>query len=330
MRLAPCLAAACLSAAVAVAVAPAPARAAAGSPLGYALSAVGFSSYFKFASRPGLTERGVLRVTNTGAGSRTLELRPADVGTAATGGLQYGLGAPSGEGRWIALPQRTIELAGGSSRDLPFAVRVPSGAAPGEHFLAITAVDRRALARQLRGQGIRLRLIPRLAMTIAVRLPGPRTEKLALGAIALAVAPSGASLAFELANRGDTLIGSTGGNVTVSQGGTPLFSQTIELGSFVPRTAISFHVPWEGTPVEGSYRVKGVLQPAGAQPIPFDRVIEFGSGAIHRYRRLTGHRAQSSSSDSLVLIALLAVVVAVAAILALAYLRLRKQVHPKA
>jgi hypothetical protein len=211
-----------------------------GSPLGYALSAVGFRSYFVFDTRPRGSVHGTLRLVNVTPGEKTILVRPVDVSTAATGGLQYGNGAPSGEGRWLTLAVRRARLSGAGSASVPFSVRVPAGAAAGEHFMGIIAVDRRVFSRPAEGHGpIRLRLIPRLAMTIEVRLPGPRTVALAAGASKVVVAPSGASLALAITNPGNTLVPSSTGTITVSQGARTLFTHGIELAAFVPKTAIT-------------------------------------------------------------------------------------------
>jgi len=223
----------------------APAAGRSGSPLGYAVSAVGFKSYFNFMTRPGRTVRGTLSVVNLTPGARTILLAPVDVSTAAAGGLQYGNDAPRGEGRWLKLVVRRVRLSGAGSASVPFTVRVPSGARSGEHFLGITAVDRRVLTQRAGRRGrIRLRLIPRLAMTVQLRLPGPLTRALALGSFNVSVAPSGASLGLQISNAGNALIGTTRGAATVSQGSTVLFRQPIELAAFVPQTTITYHVPW--------------------------------------------------------------------------------------
>jgi hypothetical protein len=309
-----------------------PARASAPprSPLGYAISAVGFRSYFVFEANAGSAPRGTLRVLNLSGRARTIDLSPADVSTAAAGGLQYSEGTPHGEGSWLKLAARTVRLAGGGSTDVPFTVAVPSRAGAGDHFLAIVAIDRRVLDQRSRGHGgIRLRLIPRLAMTVEVRVPGPRSERLALGPIRIAVAPSGASLALRVSNPANTLIDSTTGELAVLQKGETLFEADTPLAAFVPKTRIDYHVAWQGTPAEGSYEVKGVLRPAGARAIAFDREVTFAANAIGKYRRQTGRRAIAASSVPTVLIVVLGLVAALAIAFATAYLRARRRLRER-
>jgi hypothetical protein len=302
-----------------------PASARSGTPLGYSISAVGFRSYFFLHSQPGRTLHASLQIVNLGSTPRTIVLAPADVSTANAGELQYGDTTPKGEGRWLALSAARVALPAGGTRRLPFTVRIPGHAGPGDHFAAITAVDRRVLERRRLGRGaIRLRLIPRLAMTVRVAVPGARRRELQVTGARVAVAPSGAALALRIANPGNALIDSARGSLTVSQGDTDLFSQSIELGPFVPRTAITFDAPWIGRPVEGTYQVKGELRPRHAPPIHFSRTVHFRGRAIQQFRRQTGRPATARSGAPVALILLLVIAVAAALAFAVAYANLRR------
>jgi hypothetical protein len=321
-----------LSAALTVAACAAPAASSvargASSPLGYAIAASGFNSYFVFDATPGATRHGTLLLTNLGGNPKTILLKPVDVSTASTGGLEYGLGSARREGRWLTLSASHVRLAG--SARIPFTVRVPAGARPGDHFLAIAAVDQRALERHARTQGrIRLHLVSRLAMTVQVRLPGRTTRALKVGAVSIAVAPSGASVAVRVSATGNTLIPATTGELSVSQDGRTLFRQTIGLAPFVPKTSITYHAPWEGIPVEGSYRVRGELRPAGAATVRFDRTVSFGHNAISKFRRQTGRPAVSHSSLPVTVIVVLVVALAAALGFAVAYARLRRRLSER-
>jgi hypothetical protein len=260
-------------------------------------------------------------------GAKTILVRPVDVSTAAAGGLQYGNGEPSGEGRWLTLAATSVRLSGAGAASVPFTVRVPAGARAGDHFMGITAVDRRVFSRPAAGHGpIRLRLIPRLAMTIQLRLPGPRTTALAAGASKIVVAPSGASLALGITNRGNTLVPSSTGTITVSQGATPLFTHGIELAAFAPNTAITYKSPWDGTPVQGTYRVTGEVRPAGAPTIVINRTVTFGRSAIQRYRADTARPAKEDSGTPVELMIALAAALIAAVGFGVAYTIARQQI----
>jgi hypothetical protein len=296
------------------------------SPFGYAIGAQGFRSYFIFNAHRGREVQGTLRLVNLNATAKTILVKAVDVSTASNGGLQYGNGQARSDGRWLRLAASRVSLPSGGSADVRFTVRVPHLTWGGEHFLGIVAVDRRVLHERPVGHGsVRLRLIPRLAMTVEVRLPALLTTSLKLEGAKIAVAPSGASVALAVSNPGNALILSTTGRVTVYQGGTPLFTQGIALGAFVPHTAIAYRVPWRGTPVEGTYEVRGVLRPAGARAVRVDRTISFGQSAIRNFKQETGRQAIETSGTPLALIAALAAAFVLALGLGIAYARARRR-----
>jgi hypothetical protein len=121
------------------------------------------------------------------------------------------------------------------------------------------------------------------------------------------------------------LIANTPGHVDVSQGNTTLFSQPVNLAAFVPRTAITYHVPWVGKPVQGTYRVTGELFPAGAVPIMFDQTVTFGGAAIRQFRQQTGRSAQAVGTPVALIVGLVGALAAALAFAA-AYARLRARV----
>jgi hypothetical protein len=145
------------------------------------------------------------------------------------------------------------------------------------------------------------------------------------GGAKIAVAPSGASAEIAVANPGNVLIPSTTGQVAIYQGGTRLFGQKVALAAFVPHTAIQYGVPWNGKPVEGTYTIRGVMRPAGAPAVRFDRTVSFGLGAIRKFKRETGRQAVESSGASPVLIIALALVFALALGLGVAYAGARRK-----
>src|SRR4051794_23387097 len=76
--------------------------------LPFSLVPVGQKSYFQFSTRAGGSVHGVVRVVSTASTRRRVLLRPADVGTGATGGLAYGSTRPRGVGTWLRLSQSEV------------------------------------------------------------------------------------------------------------------------------------------------------------------------------------------------------------------------------
>jgi hypothetical protein len=298
-----------LGAAATLLVLSAPA-AAAPAPLGFGLQALGHRSYFVFDARPGETAYGRLLLTNTTTQSRIVNLRPADALTAVTGGLDYGqpLPRPKRTGRWLRLAERRVLLPGSGAREIDFVVRVPRGARAGDHLAGIVAFGRKQQARRVRGSSFQLRLVPRMAMAVWIRVPGPRAARLDLRSSHVEVTPTGAFLGLRLRNAGNTLLRRTTGRV-------------------VPRTEITYPVPWKGRPVEGDYEVRGLLRPRGGRAIELDKEIEFGQERIKEFRRETGKPATESRGASPAVLGLLVLAVLALALVGGAYLRLLQRVR---
>jgi len=318
-----CLAAALLLFCIAAAPAAAQARK---DPLGFSIEAVGLPSFFRYDARPGQTVRGAVRVRNIASGPRVAYLRAVDARTAATGGLEYGDQSrpPAATGRWIRLAARTVRLPGGASQEVPFSVRVPPGTRAGDHVAGIVAFGRQP-RRQRRGRRFQLRFVSRLAIAVQIRVPGPRRTREEFRDADIQILPSGASLGLKIANTGNTLIRQTTGRVTVSARGRRLFTRRVRIDSFLPETEIVHPVPWRGTPVQGDYRVTGVLRPRGGPPVEIDTEASFGRERIREFREETGRPAVEAQGTSPWLVAALGAAVLAVAALAVAYLRLRRR-----
>src|SRR6266540_2661715 len=119
---------------------------------GFAIDAVGFKSYFRYRIDAGKRETGALRLVNRSSRPLSVLLSAVDITTAATGGLQYGTRRTGGDGRWLALARRGVRLPAGGVETVPFRLRVPKRAEPGDHFAGIVAINS-ADARAARRRG---------------------------------------------------------------------------------------------------------------------------------------------------------------------------------
>ena len=299
-----------------------------GKPLGFALKAVGSPSFFKLEGKPGETLRARVRLQSTSRRDRTVLLTGADARTAAAGGLDFGqygeTRSSRGTSRWLELSRSRVRLPAGGVVDVPFSVRVPTSARSGEHFAGVVAFQRPPQAKD-GGPKFQLRFVSRVAVTVQVTVPGPRRPALELKDKRVAIAPTGASLALDLRNSGNTLIPKTTGRVTVRQKGRDLFNRSVQIDAFVPDTGVTYTVPWKGVPVEGEYEVEGFLEPEGAAPLSLNGTVKFGRERIREFEQETGRPAIEGGGPPIALIAGLAAAVVALALLAIAYVRLRRR-----
>jgi hypothetical protein len=299
--------------------------------LGFSLAGGGASPYFTFAARTGTTVTGQVQLVSRSGQAHPVVLEAADVGTAATGGLDYREGRPRAEARWLRLSRHRIMLPAGQAVTVPFAVRVPAGARPGDHVAGVVATDPTELARQRRaarrgGAALRLAFRSRLAIAVLVSVPGPRRPLLGFEGAAVDASPAGVRIALRLRNRGNTLIKPTRGDVTVSQDGQPILTTGVDLDTFAPASEIRFPIPLPGTPTQGRYHLAGTLHPNGAPAVRIDTDVEFSQPQAQRFARETGRPVHPGGGPPWLLIAL-SLALLVAAGFATAYLRARRQLR---
>ena len=297
--------------------------------LGFSLSAGGAGPYFKFDARSGTTAAGRVEVVSRSGRDQPVVLEAADVGTAATGGLDYREGPPRATARWLRLGQRRLTVPAGQAASVPFTVQVPAGARPGDHVAGLVATDPTELVRQRRaarrgGHALRLAFRSRLAIALVVRVPGTRRPRLAFKGAAVDASPAGVRITLRLRNSGNTLIKPTRGNVTVSQDGQSILTTGVDLDTFAPSSEIRFPIALPGMPTQGRYHVAGTLHPNGAPPVRIDTDVEFSQRQAQRFARETGRPFHRTGGPPWLVIGL-GLALLMAAGFAAAYLRARSQ-----
>lgn len=169
------------------------------------------------------------------------------------------------------------------------------------------------------------------ALQIEPGARGPRRAMALAGALtALLLLPAAA-----LAAGNSTSVDLTGGSLAwtttpsasdFALAGPQAVVRYADVGPFVPGTAITYHVPWRGTPVQGTYQVTGRLTPSRGPAVSFRRTVTFGGEAIEQFRRETGRAAEQSGGPPVLLVGLLAIATLAALGLGIGYLRMRRQV----
>jgi hypothetical protein len=266
---------------------PGAARAAAA--VDFSVVPVGADRYFRFDARPGKTVIGRLRVISRSREEHRVVLRPVDVGTAATGGLDYGLGAPHAVGRWLTLSRSRVHLAPGAIVDVPFAAHLPQEARPGDHLAGLVAYqlgrDRDSAEQP---EGLRVAFESRLAVAVQLRVPGPRHPRLAFRGASIVQSPSGVRIHLHIQNSGNTLVEHTRGWLVVSRAGHDFLETAVDLDSFAPDSDIRFPLLLPDGPVQGAYHLEGRLEPEGGPPVRIHTDLQFSDRAAARFEHATG------------------------------------------
>jgi hypothetical protein len=290
-----------LGAALAVAALTASGPAQAGSRIDFSLVALGTDRYFIFDARPGETVAGRLGLLSRSRHARTVALRTVDVGTAASGGLDYGLGEPRAVGGWLTLERRRLTLTRGAVVHVPFTARVPDAARPGDHLAGLVAYEsaRRPTGRvKPRTGGLRLDFRSRLAVAVQLRVPGPRHPRLAFRGAEIVDSPSGVRIHLRIENSGNTLVERTRGTVAISREGHELIRAPLDISAFAPDSEIRYPLRLPGTPVQGVYHVAGLLEPQGAPAVRMVADVELTGTQATRFEEATGTEVVRPSNSS--------------------------------
>jgi len=257
--------------------------------LGFSITAVHARRWFIFQARPGELMRGELLVRNTGPKPKRIELAGTDAVTAGGGGYAFSSFSPCQAGSWLRLARRSVTLRPRGAAVVPFTIAVPRDASPGEHFAGITAVDaaevaavsaRRAVLRHTGAV-----ILTRAGIAVQVDLPGAPVYRLAFRGVRLAVSPSGARLALQIANTGNQLVPSTHVHLVVSRGARTVFRSETQLGVFLTDGGLDYEIPWQGTVADGLYHITGWLAPSRGARVPLVQTLRIADRSIHELRR---------------------------------------------
>ncbi|KRD24595.1 MULTISPECIES: WxL protein peptidoglycan domain-containing protein [unclassified Streptomyces] len=143
-------------------------------------SAVAARPYFYVSADPGQTIEDKVVVANKTDAPLTFRLYAADAyNTARDGGFAVrSLGERMrGVGAWAELPRDRITVPGRGTVTVPFTVRVPEGAEPGDHPGAVVALDERVE----RGDGsVALGVQRAVAARVYLQVGGPTLPALAV------------------------------------------------------------------------------------------------------------------------------------------------------
>ncbi len=124
---------------------------------------------------PGDTYSFTLQVTNIAEVERTFFLVAQDIKLLDDRGQPVFVepGEPTGYelSSWVKMPQESVTLGAGETRDVPFTIQVPANASPGSHFGGVF-MDSRAPRLRASGAGIGVMV----GSVISLRIAGDVTE----------------------------------------------------------------------------------------------------------------------------------------------------------
>jgi hypothetical protein len=222
-------------------------------------------AYFKPVIAPGATFSDEVVVTNTGDEPLTFFVSGVDGLTAQTTGAVYAnrQDKPTETGTWIETSASELTVAPRSEAALPFTVRVPADAAPGDHLGGVAFEN---AAPQSSGSNIRITQVVRAVVGVSVRVPGPAEMVLRVGDLRLRRQDGTGTVAafLRLANDGRAL-GKPDLSVTLS--GPDGYRRTVErrLDTVLPGDEVDYPLAWPDDLAPGRYRITAVATGPGTR-----------------------------------------------------------------
>ena len=259
------------------------------------------SPYFQLAAKPGRTvDAGSLELVNPTSRSITVRLDPVDAITTDTLGSAYSLstGSVHGAATWLRLARRQVVIRRHASTDVPVSLAVPAIAAPGDYLggVSVEALGQTRSAKVTRG--VAIGETDRYAIGVEATLPGPRHPAVGFTGANVAREPAGLAFHVNAVNAGNVILKNVRGWVRVTAGKRLVAAATIQPGTFVSGTSISYPLaaPREQPAPGASYRVRAALHYAGRVARLDTRVVFSHASAVRQQsyggRKLpkSGHR----------------------------------------
>ncbi len=233
-------------------------------------------TFFRLHVERGTDRRQSVVIENLSKHRKHLLLDAVDGLTGTTSGSVYANRDDPRKhaGSWIDLPTKSIDLPPGEQVRIPFKLKIPKRAHPGDHLAGIAIQDAHRTHSKSR---LSITQIIRVVVGVQIIVDGPTETALELGKVSLKALPGTKvpSVVVRLANTGNNLCKPLL-EVTLAGGATKQQLVTRQLDTVLPGTAIDFPVPWPTALQSGSYEV-GVQAKNCGEPTAVQASAELGT-----------------------------------------------------
>ena len=223
-------------------------------------------SYFIHTMAPGARTSDAALVMNKGGVPITLKLYAADAVTAINGGTSFTNEdeEKNGVARWLSVPVAELSLQAGEERVVPFAIKVPPDASPGQHVagLVLEAVpDDVETANGSAQTGLMVNVVRRVGVAVLIDVPGPHVTGLEITDICLKQqdGDDGATFEFAVDNTGNVYVRGQGSLVISDREGMKLASIPVEMDAVLAGDATHFQVTHPILLPDGSYMLSAAV-----------------------------------------------------------------------
>jgi hypothetical protein len=248
-------------------------------------------AYFIRTVRRGAGFKDQVIVVNSAAAPVTLWVSAVDGLTGVTSGAVYGDRGDTlrDAGLWVKPAVAKISVPARSRVSVPFSVRVPRTASPGDHLAGLALQN--AQPRRTRGR-FSITEIVRTVVGVEIKVPGPAQPQIALRHLSLAPLPgtSDPSLVVSLTSVGRRLCKPRLAVELSGPGGAQRAAR--QLDTILPGDSIPYPFAWPRALASGSYRA--IVNATGCGP----RAVLHASVRLGRNLARTGIQSAAVSQAS--------------------------------
>lgn len=209
--------------------------------------------FFDVTLRPGQSAELQVEVASFGHDDVLARTYAADVYSIINGGFGAELfgDPPSGATHWLDYPAREVVLEPSEAVVINFGVTVPFGTPPGEYIAALVTEN----TDPYRGDpgSIVLEQVNRVALAVAIDVPGPRGPSIEIGAVGHKSADATSFVTFEVANTGNVHLKPSGEFILRDAAGTELAASPALMDSVYAGSRTLFETPLAEALEPGAY-----------------------------------------------------------------------------
>jgi hypothetical protein len=223
-------------------------------------------SYFIHTLAPGARTSDAALAMNQGDVPITLKLYAADAVTAINGGTSFvNKGEEkNGVARWLSVSVAELSLQPGEERVVPFTIKVPLDASPGQHVAGLVLEAVTGGAEPTNGSvqtPLMVNVVRRAGVAVLIDVPGPHVAGLEITGICLRQQDGdhGATFEYAVRNTGNVYVRGQGSLVIGVSGGMKLASIPIEMDAVLAGDSTHFQVTHPDPLPDGRYLVSATI-----------------------------------------------------------------------
>jgi len=212
--------------------------------------------YFVYSLSPGAVHQGGVIISNSGTATGTVKLFAADATTGNTTGTVYLTDRKAQHaGAWISLAKTTLTLKPGQHRTVPFTVRVPASAKPGQWVGGVVAETSHQVSqpKSKNKASVRIKIRDLTIVAVQVNVPGPPMLGFTIGGVTTGGQRGFQQIVAHIANTGNVLVKPTGTVTVLNKQGAKLQVLTFKMDTFLPQTAIDYPLLLKKALAPGDY-----------------------------------------------------------------------------